>query len=227
MIRLSINKPLSIDATVTVDNSDWHYLIGVMRRQTGDNIEVLTSDCKVFEAILTEKQTLRCTRLVHDAMPPSRHITLYQALLKGDHFSAVVDKGTQAGITRFVPIITERCIVREANEKKLTRWRTIAKEASEQSRRTEVPVIEEPRLIATIQVPTGEEGFLLDPNASYERRWLEGRGGPVHLAVGPEGGFSPQECMMLQQEGLQSLSLGKRVYRAENAGVFAAILFLQ
>ncbi|MCL5116848.1 MAG: 16S rRNA (uracil(1498)-N(3))-methyltransferase [Firmicutes bacterium] len=227
MIRLALAMEGHAGQAVTLNEADWHYVAGVMRRNVGDAIEVLAQDGLVWRARITAQCQLLLEERVVGNAPPRRSITLYQALLKGDHFSDVVGRGTEAGIARFVPVVTERSIVREVSPNKAARWRTVAKEASEQSRREAVPTIEPGVRLADLRAPEGADAYVLDPRAPHERAWAEDTSRPVALVVGPEGGFTPGEYAFLYDKGFRPLSLGPRVYRAENAGAFAAVLFLQ
>ncbi len=227
MIRLSLDVVGACGTRVPVGASDWHYLTQVMRRESGDRIEVLAEDGEVFEAVLVDGQHVEIRGKVANVRKPRRHITLYQALLKGDHFSEVVERATEAGISRFVPIVTERSIVRDVSPNKAARWRAIAKEASEQCQRPDVPGIEEMKRVSDLRAAAGSDAFVLDPRANDARPWLVPADHPLDIVIGPEGGFTPAELDLLSARGFLPLSLGERVYRAENAGAFAAVLFLQ
>jgi 16S rRNA (uracil1498-N3)-methyltransferase len=227
MIRLALDVVGAMGTRVPVSATDWHYLTQVMRRDSGDSIEVLCRDGLVFEAILLDGQQLEIRGAVAHVRKPGRHITLYQALLKGDHFSAVVERATEAGISRFVPLVTERSIVRDVSPNRASRWRAIAKEASEQCQRPDVPLVEDMMRLTDLAATSGCDAFVLDPRARDARPWLLPSEAPLELVIGPEGGFTPTELNLLSARGFLPLSLGERVYRAENAGAFAAVLFLQ
>lgn len=227
MIRLSLDVVGIPGTRVPVSASDWHYLVQVMRRGFGDRIEVLAHDGQVFDAVLVDGQQVEIYGVVANVRKPRRYITLYQALLKGDHFSAVVERATEAGISRFVPIVTERSIVRDVSLNKAARWRSIAKEASEQCQRPDVPGVEDVKRLGDLEAVAGTDAFVLDPRADDGRPWLVPSEHPLHIVIGPEGGFTPSELNLLSARGFLPLSLGERVYRAENAGAFAAVLFLQ
>lgn len=226
MIRLAIDAKGRSSQSFPLTAADWHYVTVVMRQTIGDGLEVLTADGQVWQAQLID-HGVRLAKCLEPRGRPRREITLYQALLKGDHFGAMVDRATQAGVMHFVPLVTQRCIVREVTAAKHQRWKLIAKEASEQSRRPQIPDISEAQGLAQVQLPDDSEGFVLDPAADYRRVWLTDTTKPLCLVVGPEGGLTSQELQVLHTQGFQRISLGEGVFRAENAGAFAAILFLQ
>lgn len=226
MIRIAVKAKLDVGSVVSLEGDQRHYLLQVMRRQPGDPLEVLASDGSVFLAELAGADRVRIVGEADAAWRPRRQITLIQALLKGDHLSDVVDRATQAGVSRFVPLITERSVVREAKATRAERWRTIAKEASEQCRRADVPVIEDTRHLLNLYPAAGADGFVLHPGATRAEPWKTASQQALTLVVGPEGGLTSGEVALLASRGFEPLSLGGPVYRAENAGAFAAVLFL-
>ena len=226
MIRIAIDIAGGPGRTAPLDPDLQHYLFTGMRRHPGDVVEVLVPEGPVWTARLIDARTGRMGGLVDQGLPP-RSLTLYQALLKGDRFSEVVDRATQAGVTRIVPIVTERTIVRSVSPNKMARWRHIAKEASEQSRRLQVPELSDVVPLAGITAGADAQAYALDPRGSREQPWRDPSPALVEVAVGPEGGFSPSEIEELASAGFAPLSLGAAVYRAENAGAFACVLFLQ
>jgi 16S rRNA (uracil1498-N3)-methyltransferase len=131
MIRLALNVNSAPGQVVALSISDQHYLRDVMRKKVGDALEVLALDGSVWRAQIGENgAVVQLLSWAFMAWTPDRYITLYQALLKGDHFGEVVDRATQAGVSRFVPLITERTIVRELTANRVARWQALAREAS-------------------------------------------------------------------------------------------------
>lgn len=233
MVRLAVDERAQVGQIIGLAPEQQHYLVSVMRHKDGDPIEVLTVDGLVFRAdILLGATAVRVTGQTGRVWKPRRHITLYQALLKGDHFSEVIDRASQAGVALIVPIVTDRTIVREVRPQREVRWRAIAKEASEQSQRASILEIGPLTLLKDVALLHGSKGFVLHPHPSeshhhLKRSWLKEDASPVALLVGPEGGLSADEVSYLQQNRFEPLSLGPSVYRSENAGAFASVLFLQ
>lgn len=227
MVRLTLDGPAVAGVRLSLGASDRHYLMDVMRRRPGDMVEVLTRDGGAWTARISEDGSVVLEEPAATVRDPRRQITLYQALLKGDHFGAVVDRATQAGVSRIVPIVTSRCIVREVSQNKRTRWELLAKEAAEQSQRRSAPAIDGCVPLAALTQDPDALAYVLHPEAPQARPWLENDDRPVRLVIGPEGGLSPDELQHLTAKGFAPLSLGPLVYRAENAGAFGAVLFLQ
>ena len=160
---------------------------------------------------------------------PHVNLTLYQAVLKADRFEFVLQKGTELGISTFVPTICDRSIPRESDkagaQDRRTRWQKILTEAAEQSGRGRVPILQHP--MAFIRACDEVEGKAFIP-------WVEDGGTAIKTAlepwksgvndslrvsvfIGPEGGFTADEIDHAQARGIVLVSLGPRVLRAETA----------
>lgn len=227
MIRLSIPKAAAVGDQVRLSGDDAHYLKTVMRVRPGDSFELLTPEGRLFRAEMGEADLAAVVEELAPPIPVPIHITLYQALLKGDRMRDVVEKGTEVGISRFVPLVTARTVVREASSAKQQRWQTVAKEAAEQCRRREVPTVEPVRDWHRLDPNIGGSWWVLSPQgASWLSLRSEIRDRTLHVVVGPEGGLTDDEVSQLVHQGAKAVSLGPRIYRAENAGVWAALLVL-
>src|SRR5205823_5279542 len=131
---------------------------------------------------------------------PAIHMTVAQAVGKGDRFEQVIQHGTEAGASAFIPLMTERTVVRltpgEA-EAKRNRWRLVAKGAAEQSGRVRIPDIHDVESLPQLLERKRELGplALLEPEGQALSPWLTeaGERGRAMIVVGPEGGFSPAE----------------------------------
>lgn len=228
--RLDITEPALIhrmrdvlrlrpgDAVIVFDNSGWEY--EVLLEQVG-------SDHLVGQ--------IRQRRICQNE--PRTKITLYQAVLKGERFEWALQKGTEVGVSAFVPLLSERCIVQDAHQlsrRKLQRWEKIIQAAAEQSRRGRVPTLQPLMLFsAACEQVHRSGGLALIPweGASTPLRAVleEARTeSPFNVAIfiGPEGGFSEAEVQLARNYGLRPVRLGPRILRAETAGVVAAALVL-
>jgi 16S rRNA (uracil1498-N3)-methyltransferase len=155
------------------------------------------------------------------AAPPSDdpQVSLYQAVPKGGRMDLVVEKATEIGAFRLVPLLTERGVV-NPREGKVGRWRRVARAASRQSLRLSVPEVAEPVSFEDAVSQVGKSGVLLynDPGVQPVERVL----GPVaSLFVGPEGGWSGGEVRLAEEAGIAFGSLGPYRLRSETAGIVA------
>jgi 16S rRNA (uracil1498-N3)-methyltransferase len=189
---------------------DEHHLRTVLRARSGEEIVVTNGEgswslCEVGDVGLH-----RVTPVEVDA--PTPETTLYLAPLKGDRSEWVVAKATELGVSRVVPLVSERLVVKfkgEVRDKIVARWRRIAAEANGQCRRTHFVAVDEPVRVRDVPAHVAVADF--DGGAQW--------GNVRAVAIGPEGGWAPGEWTERQ-----TLSLGPTVLRAETAGVVAASL---
>ncbi len=151
----------------------------------------------------------------------AREVTVALAIFKFDRFEWAIEKLTELGVTRIVPVVAQRTDAHlvKAAEKRAERWRRIAHEASQQSRRLAEPVIEEPVALKKLSAD-GRKILLSENEESVALANVVGIG-PVTLAIGPEGGWTADEERYLVEQGWQSASLGATVLRAETAAIAA------
>lgn len=152
---------------------------------------------------------------------PAHRLTVWQALLRGDHLEPVVRHGTEVGIAAFRLFISERCVAREISERKLDRLRSVAREAAEQSERGLIPEVAAPVPFADA---VASASVLLLERSDGPR--LSEVGPPESVVIGPEGGFTPGELTAAGRAGLVLAGLGPRILRSETVAVAAAAVIL-
>lgn len=222
---------------VIVKGKQVHQLRDVLRMRPGGCIIVLDNTGWEYEVELKRVARGQVEGVVRGkslaATEPGTKVTLYQALLKGDRFEFILQKCTELGVVGFVPMLCERCVqLRGMGDKKLSRWQSIIAEAAEQSRRGKLPFLK-PALTFE-QACQSAMGFSL---LAWEGEKSLGLGAAlselrakglssVNLFIGPEGGFSPSEVEFARGCGITSVSLGRRVLRAETASLVAATAIL-
>ena len=227
---------------VAITGSQAHQIARVLRMRPRDRIVVLDDSGWELEVQLLTVQPEMVRGEVVSRRPvsgePHTHITLYQGMLKSDHFELVLQKGTELGIVEFVPLITARTVAldRDAPGKKHSRWQSVIQEAAEQSRRGRKPALRQAMPFAqACEVVSRCAGLKLLPweeetrtslRGALRAAGLAGSEAAVHLFVGPEGGFSEDEVDLAQGLGLQPVTLGRRILRAETAGLVAAAAIL-
>ncbi|RJR07187.1 16S rRNA (uracil(1498)-N(3))-methyltransferase [Candidatus Parcubacteria bacterium] len=213
-----------------------HYLISVLRCKKGDAISVIDGKGKAYEAEVAEiaKKHVFINIVRETALDTESplNLILCQGILKGEKMDLVIQKTAELGIKEIIPLITERCIVKET--RKVKRWQKIAEEAAEQCGRTVIPTIHEPvefRLLFTVhcsQQMNGfifwEEGGLSLKDAILKLAIHPSAYPPIYLFVGPEGGFTAEEVKLSEEHGLIRTTLGKRVLRAETAAIVSVAL---
>jgi 16S rRNA (uracil1498-N3)-methyltransferase len=152
---------------------------------------------------------------------PGHRLTVWQALLRGDHLEPVVRHGTEIGIAEFRLFVSERCVVRDLSPHRLERLSAVAREAAEQSERGIVPDVAAPVAFEEALSPTSV--LLFERHAGERLSDLEP---PARLVIGPEGGFTHDEAAAAERAGVALAGLGPRILRSETVAVAAAAVVL-
>jgi 16S rRNA (uracil1498-N3)-methyltransferase len=154
-----------------------------------------------------------------------REIVLVAAIYKFDRMEWAIEKCTELGVTRIVPVIARRTDVHLAAGagKRVERWRRIAHEAAQQSRRLAAPRIDEPVKLREALTAEASTRLLLNENEQSEKicEALKKSAGTVAFAVGPEGGWTAEEIAEFDSAGWRSVTLGATILRAETAAIAA------
>jgi 16S rRNA (uracil1498-N3)-methyltransferase len=232
MQRFLIDKQCIDHENITLDGDIVHQIRNVLRLRSGDSFTVFDNSGLEYTATIDkiEKDQVKGTILhTRQTIEPNIKITLYQALLKSDHFEFVLQKCTELGVSVFVPITCERCIVRKPNTNKTQRWEKVIKEATEQSGRGMMPVLkptssfddachdaEGLSLIADIGANCHKLSWILQSKSTKDSPLT------INVFIGPEGGFTTDESDLAQRCGIHKIMLGPRVLRAETAGIVAS-----
>jgi len=196
-----------------------HHVLKVLRGRDGDALEVVDACRRLFVAELRGGREAVILEALEAPEEGEEEISLYQAVPKGGRMDLVVEKTAELGVTRIVPLVTERGIV-EPGSGKVERWRRVAEAAARQSLRMGVPEVLEPMPFAEAIRRAGEGGVLLHNDAGLST--LEDVvGSRASLFVGPEGGWSEEEIGLAMEAGLALAQLGPYRLRSETAGMVA------
>ena len=222
--RLFLDADLRAGATLALDRAQLHYVRDVVRLRNGDRVKVFNGRDGEWAGVLAFDR--RCGRLVLEARLREQDrpgdLSLLFAPLKHARLDYMVQKASELGTARLMPVMTARTAVSRVNR---DRMRANAIEAAEQCGLLWVPQIEEPVALSTLletwdgrrTLIFADEAAGLD--ADY-RRIADLAGKPMALLVGPEGGFEPQERSAIARvPGAVAISLGPRILRADTAAV--------
>jgi 16S rRNA (uracil1498-N3)-methyltransferase len=164
---------------------------------------------------------------------PSVNLTLLFALAQREKVEWILQKGTEIGVSRFIPLVTDRSLVRETGsvESKMERWNTILKEATEQSGRGIIPELENPMsffkgLELVKHLDLGLIAWEQEKDKKINEILHNGEFRKIGVLVGPEGGFSEKEQQQAVAQGWKSISLGRRILRMETAVLVASALII-
>jgi 16S rRNA (uracil1498-N3)-methyltransferase len=224
------------DRSASLKGEQAAHLIRVLRAQTGMECDMVAGD-RVWRAVISgvSGDAVRFTLVSEVEAEPALPVTLLLSIFKFDRMEWIIEKATELGAERFIPMTarrSEKHLV-QAAPARVERWRRVAREAAKQSRRSDVPVVEDLVLLKAatrIQAPQPGLSLLL---AEQERTTTlyaamqaalqqPTMGTPaVNVAVGPEGGWTAEEEALFGAEGWQAVSLGPRILRAETAGITA------
>jgi 16S rRNA (uracil1498-N3)-methyltransferase len=204
------------------------HLSRVLRARIGQQFEVATGDgVRLGEIIEIQPErvvfSLRDAQIsAEDASMPTVH--LYLAIFKFDRFEWAVEKCTELGVTAIVPVVAGRtdAHLAVAAKKRVERWRRIAHEASQQSRRDEVPELRNPeKLSDALTTAPGKRIVLSEAEREQSLSSLAMDCHELSLAIGPEGGWTSSELDLFRSNGWSSASLGSTILRSETAAIAA------
>lgn len=201
----------------------------VLKLKAGENIALFNGSGRdfIFRIAKISPQAAfgHITSIIENKRDPAKHILLYQALIKKNNFELVLQKCTELGVKKFIPIISERSIKKGLQRERMEK---IMREAIEQSGQDKIPKLAEPIAFSdALNGITAEESLILcDISGSALQNGKFSKEKPVVVFVGPEGGFTEKEVDAVRERGGAIVSLGRRILRAETAAVAATSLLL-
>ncbi|MGH8217743.1 MAG: 16S rRNA (uracil(1498)-N(3))-methyltransferase [Steroidobacteraceae bacterium] len=232
--RVYVAEPLSAQTLVEVGGPAANHIARVLRLQAGAAITAFDGRGGEYQARIDaiRKDRVLVSVGAHRAIERESPLaaTLAQGISRGERMDFVVQKATELGVQRIVPLITERTVVRldaKQAQAKVRHWRAIVVAACEQCGRNILPQVSQPQGLEALLAEREEplQRLVLSPSGEQRVRELAFRG-PVLVLIGPEGGLSDTELEMAVRAGFQAVRLGPRILRTETAAV-AALAALQ
>lgn len=227
--RFFVDVPPPTAGEIVITGPDAHHMTAVRRFAAGDRVMLFCGDGNEYaaEVVGVGKKAVTLAVLGMDAVDrePPFPVVVASALPKGDRADYLIEKLVEVGATRFIPLSTSRAVV-VPKEEKTGKFERAVIEASKQCGRNRLMAVDSPKpwavLLGTAELPPAR--FILHttdavPVTAIHREELAGG---VAFAVGPEGGFAPEEVSAAVAAGWRPLSLGPRVLRVETAAVVAA-----
>ena len=229
--------------TVTFTGPELRHLKVVMRKRVGNIVQVVDGIGGTYTAELTEINSKKAIGKIHKKSryqgEPNFHLTLAQAIPKGNRFDLIIEKCTEIGVSQFIPVITERTIA-GATEVKLNRWKKVAIAAMKQCTRSVLPEIKSVQNLESVFQSKEIYDFQLiaqpdATNKSLAEVIFEKKQKVSHLTkiktgillVGPEGGFTINEATQAEEWNFNCFSLGSRRLRSETAGIVASAIVME
>ena len=229
---------------IVIIGDDVNHIRNVLRMKKTDEIQICnqdTGDNYNAEIVNYSKNEVECKIIskINETTESNVHITLFQGIPKFEKMELIIQKNTEVGIKSIVPVIMERTVVKldeKIASKKLERWQKIAEIAAKQSMRDIIPQIgnitklkdiDTTEFDAVLVAYENEEHNMLKTELQKLERKIKSNNSSeqqynIAIVIGPEGGISEKELVMLAEKNAKFVSLGKRILRTETAGVVMA-----
>ncbi|HEY1076198.1 MAG TPA: 16S rRNA (uracil(1498)-N(3))-methyltransferase [Fontimonas sp.] len=228
MTRVYVNQALSVGSEFALPDDAFRHLVQALRLRAGDGFIAFNGQGGEYRASLLDvgKRTASARIDAHDEVDRESplQLTLAQCVSKGDRMDYTIQKAVELGVSRIVPLVSSRSVVRldgDRWERKTEHWQGVIASACEQSGRTRLPTLAAPQDLGRwLDAPRPAALELtLAPTAPASLRSLAAPTAAVSLLVGPEGGLSGAEIEHAQRSGFTAVRVGPRVLRTETAGV--------
>ena len=221
-IRLFFSESLSHNLTATLDKSQSHYVSKVMRVKENEVFSLLNESGEWEAKILTISKSIvefNITKQLRQKENP-KELWLAFSPIKSNYFNFMIQKATELGVTKFLPIIFDRTIVRKINKKRLEK---VIVEATEQSNRINIPEMEETQSLELFLKNNDMDLIFTDLNTTNTKINLDQlTSNPTCVIIGPEGDFSEKEReQILKFEGVQPIKINQNILRSETAVISA------
>jgi 16S rRNA (uracil1498-N3)-methyltransferase len=246
LTRVFVEAELQSGSVMELPRETGAHLAKVLRARNGDAVVLFNGDGREFAGVIEKVQGSRVSASIGVARSIDREspfpLTLVQCVPRGDRMDFIVQKATELGVVRIVPVLSQRSVVRldaSQSASKQAHWRAVAMSACEQCGRNRLPSVNAPlpllSYLGTLAPPAGGElRLVLEPerarHAEQGAHTLEiappGPKSSAEIAIGPEGGFAPEELEAFDLSAYSRLGLGPRVLRTETAAI-AAVVVLQ
>jgi 16S rRNA (uracil1498-N3)-methyltransferase len=240
LTRVFVDAALTPGSVVELPRDTGSHVAKVLRARSGDEVVLFNGDGREFSGSIEAVRGTRVSASVGAARAVDREspfeMTLVQCVPRGDRMDFIVQKATELGVARIVPVLSQRSVVRldeSQSASKQAHWRAVVVSACEQCGRNRLPILASPQpllnylgnLTAAESLNGGSLRLVLEPTSAPPA----GHGLAVtaaQIAIGPEGGFAAEELEAFELCGFAKVGLGPRVLRTETAAI-AAVVMLQ
>lgn len=223
------------DKTLTITGSDYNHIANVLRMKVGEELSVSLRDSEDgkeyrygIEEITEDTVVCRLRFIKEDGLELPSKVYLFQGLPKADKMELIIQKCVELGVYQVIPVSTKRSIVKldeKKAESKIKRWQSISEAAAKQSKRRIIPEVSKPVTMKQAVEMAKEMDVRLIPYELAEgmdktRAIINSiePGQSVAIFIGPEGGFDDKEIELCRENGIEPITLGKRILRTETAG---------
>ena len=242
MFHFFVEPSQICDKTVTIIGGDVNHIKNVLRMKVGEELAVSNGmDGKEYRCAISsfeeDKIILELRFVKEDGLELSSRVHLYQGLPKADKMELIIQKAVELGVYEIIPVETKRSVVKldekKAKQKK-ERWQAISEAAAKQSKRRMIPVVREPlsfqdaiRECASMEVKLIPYELAQGMERTKQILGNLPENADIAVFIGPEGGFDEKEIALATQNGVEAITLGKRILRTETAGftIMAIIMY--
>ena len=215
--------------TVDIKNENFNHIKNVLRMKIDD--ELIVSNKETGSSFLCKISEIGDNKIVcniieeRESTEPAVEVSLFQGIPKSDKMELIIQKNVEIGINKIYPVEMKFCIGKIKDNKKITRWQTIAEAAAKQSKRNIIPTIENPISFKEMAEILKEYDLALIAYENEEKTNIKEvlQQNPdakkIAIIIGPEGGISKEEVESLVSNGAKEVSLGKRILRTETASI--------
>ncbi|GAC1308147.1 MAG: 16S rRNA (uracil(1498)-N(3))-methyltransferase [Steroidobacteraceae bacterium] len=227
LTRLHVAAELTAGTVIDLPPQTAAHVAKVLRAHGGDPVILFNGDGREYQGVIEYVRGTRVQAAVGPGVEVDREpplaVTLVQCLPRGDRMDFIVQKATELGVRRIVPVLSQRSVVRldaTQGRTKVDHWRAVAINACEQCGRNRLPLVDAPDTLMNFLGRTGTAAsrVLLDPEAPLSPFSPVGE---IEVAVGPEGGFADEERDAFRLAGFSGIRLGPRILRSETAALVA------
>ena len=237
MPHFYVNPKDIVNNNFTLTGEQFHYLSGVRRFKSGDEINIFDGLGNSFSAKIISVNKNFLTGQIISKLPfvlPKIKVTLYTAIAKGERFEWIIEKCAELGLSKIVPVITARSVINEISENKFERYKKISISASSQSNRADLMIIEHPvKFKNAVELVSKQDNTLnLIPWECEETNTADNvlkdlqNIKNINIFIGPEGGFENSETEYAFKNNIIPVTLGKNILRVETAALAACILVI-
>jgi 16S rRNA (uracil1498-N3)-methyltransferase len=216
---------------LTLTDAEGHHAISVLRVQSGDQVSVLDGAGREMFCVVrnVERKTVKLAIEQTETSPAPRcPVTLVQAIPKGKLFETILQKATELGAARIIPLLSERVVAHlddEGVKHKHEKWQQTAIEAIKQCGQRWLPQVEPPITLPALLARNGVADLALvgslRRNARHPREYFQSLPKSVRLWIGPEGDFAPAEIDAIEASGAFPITFGPLVLRSDTAAIYA------
>lgn len=230
-----IDKSALQNGRAAIDGEEFQHMTRVLRMKAGDALTLCDGGGTFFDGVISsvgEKSAeVEITAEYPAPTEPKLKITLFQAIPKNPKLEFIIQKATEIGVVKIVPMNTARIVAKLEKENKIGRLRKIAREAAKQSRRGIIPEVTAPVSFEEAVEAAAHCDLAIipyeDERKTTVKECLRGKSaGTLAIMIGPEGGFEEEEISLARSRGVLSATLGRRILRTETAGLVAASIAL-